>query len=156
MVYRCWFTMLFIFHRQDSSYAWSLTKAPMIWLAYKSQFSEKYNGSQVSCMLMYIETNKSNNSHKNQLTGWLNIFFLTVSWNDVETITELESEHALVKVLRCPSQWFHFSFHDSLSIFLSPSTFFVHCLHCTSPVIRGSWIILGGLVIWVLLCPHSN
>ena len=76
----------------------------MIWLAYKSQFSEKYNGSQVSCMLMYIETNKSNNSHKNQLTGWLNIFFLTVSWNDVETITELESEHALVKVLRCPSQ----------------------------------------------------
>lgn len=67
--------MLFIFHRQNSSYAWSLTEAPMIWLAYKSQFSEKYKGSWVNCMLLYTETNKSNNSHKNQLIGWLSIFF---------------------------------------------------------------------------------
>ena len=34
--------MLFIFHRQDSSYTWSIQKAPVIWLAYKSQFNKKY------------------------------------------------------------------------------------------------------------------
>ena len=66
--------MLFIFHRQDSSYTWSIQKAPVIWLAYKSQFNKKYKSSQVSCMLLCIKSNRSNNSHRNQLIGCLNIF----------------------------------------------------------------------------------
>ena len=123
----------------------------------ESQFSKKYKSSQVSFMLLCGQTTKSNNSHKNQVIGWLIFFFFFLFKSELDWCRDnpIDAEfwHILVKILGGPSQWSNLSFHDSLCTFLSLSISFVHCLHFVSPGINRCWVIFYSLMTWVLLCP---